>query len=89
VVQFDDPEFTVAGRDAAYYVRAHQEPSLAVNADALRCEYDDNGRCLKANPCYGDYRTPREDDCLGEIEERAWSSPIFVDWESAGSVDTN
>ncbi|MDH3213391.1 MAG: DUF3604 domain-containing protein, partial [Myxococcales bacterium] len=80
VVQFEDPEFSEAGRDTAYYVRAIEEPSLTVNAGQLRCEYDESGRCVKVHPCYGDYRTPRDDDCLAESEERAWSSPIFVDW---------
>jgi hypothetical protein len=79
-VHFEDAEFAEAGRDAAYYVRAIEEPSPTVNAGQLRCEYDESGRCVKVNPCYGDYRTPRDDDCLAESEERAWSSPIFVDW---------
>ncbi len=77
-VEFDDPEFLGSGRESIYYVRAIQEPTMAVNADGVRCEYDDAGNCVKANPCYGDYRTPYEDDCLAESEERAWSSPIYV-----------
>jgi hypothetical protein len=78
-VQFEDREFAAARRDTVYYVRAIEEPSPAVNAGLLRCERDAEGRCLRVNPCYGDYRTPDSDDCPGEIEERAWSSPIYVD----------
>jgi hypothetical protein len=81
VVEFDDPDFTVSGRDVAYDVRAIQEPSLAVNAGGLRCAYDASGACVKENPCFGDYRTSYEDDCLSENEERAWSSPIYVNQE--------
>ena len=77
-VEFDDPDFPVSRRDVAYYVRAIQEPSLAVNAASLRCEYDASGNCVKVHPCFGDYRTPYDDDCLSENEERAWSSPIYV-----------
>jgi len=79
VVQFEDPDFAAAGRDTVYYVRAIEEPSPAVNADSLRCKRDESGQCLEVNPCWGDYRTPDSDDCLATIEERAWSSPIFVD----------
>ncbi len=79
VAVFEDDEYVEAGRDSVYYVRAIEEPSLAVNGGLLRCEYDDSGRCEKLSPCYGDYRTDDDDDCLAEIEERAWSSPIFVD----------
>ena len=63
-----------------YYVRAIEEPSQAVNARNLRCEYDTNGICTSVKPCHGDYRTNYEDDCLGPVEERAWSSPIFVNY---------
>ena len=79
VAQFEDPDFATAGRDTLYYVRAIQEPSPAVNGGQLRCRRDENGRCIEVNPCHGDYRTPKDDDCLWTIEERAWSSPIFVD----------
>ena len=78
-VQFEDPDFVAAGRTATYYVRAIEEPSPAVNAANLRCKYDENGRCLEVRPCYGDYRTDPKDDCLATIEERAWSSPIYLD----------
>ncbi len=78
-VEFEDPDFLAHSRRAAYYVRAVQEPTLAINGQGLRCRYDETGRCLEVHPCYGDDRTPPEDDCLGETEERAWSSPIFVE----------
>jgi len=72
VVEFEDPSYTELGRDLLYYVRAIQEPTPTVNGGNLRCE---DGEC---EPCYGNFRTPTEDDCLVDAEERAWSSPIFL-----------
>jgi hypothetical protein len=77
-VEFEDPDFVSGGRDATYYVRAIQEPTPAVNAGGLRCEYDANGDCVRTEPCYGDYRTSFDDACLTDNQERAWSSPIYV-----------
>jgi len=79
-VRFSDPEFLKGGRDALYYVRAIQEPSPAINGGQLRCKFDSEGRCTQVNLCSGDpARTAPADNCLEAIEERAWSSPIFVD----------
>ena len=78
VVEFDDPDYSTSGRENIYYVRAVQEPTPAVNANPLRCDYDDKGACVKVHPCYGDYRTPLDDDCLAPAAERAWSSPIYL-----------
>ncbi|MCP4007011.1 MAG: DUF3604 domain-containing protein [bacterium] len=78
VVDFRDPEYISGKREFIYYARAIQEPSAAVNAAGERCEYDEDGRCLQVSPCYGDYRTDFDDDCLAPNEERAWSSPIYL-----------
>jgi hypothetical protein len=72
-LHFEDPDYVAAARDVLYYVRAIEEPSPAVNAGTLRC--DEEGDC---RPCFGDYRTSPDDDCLSLNEERAWSSPIFL-----------
>lgn len=89
VVTFDDAEFVSETREVIYYVRAIQEPTPAVNAGGLRCKGDASGACAEVEPCYGDYRTSFEDDCLAQNEERAWSSPIFLthDAKLAPAVD--
>jgi uncharacterized protein DUF3604 len=82
-VAFTDPDFTPAALDTLYYVRAIEAPSQAVDADPLHCTYDEHGRCVKVDPCWG---RPAEDECLSTIEERAWSSPIFVDFVSRAAA---
>lgn len=77
-VTFVDDTFVSGGRPSLYYVRAIQEPTEQVNAAGLRCTYDANGNCSSIRPCYAGYRG-EGDSCLAPEEERAWSSPIFVE----------
>ncbi len=78
---FSDDAYGTDGRDAVYYVRAIQATSDALNGANLRCEYDERGECIAVNPCHGsEVFTDPADDCLAPVNERAWSSPIFVDY---------
>jgi hypothetical protein len=77
-VVFRDPEYASAGQDTTYYVRAIEEPSDVVSADPLRCERDAEGRCVSVDPCFSQ---PDDDDCLAPSEQRAWSSPIYLEFD--------
>jgi hypothetical protein len=77
-VSFEDPEFASMGRDTLYYVRALQEETPAINGANLRTRFDAAGNAISVDPCFGDWRTPFDDECLAPLRERAWSSPIFV-----------
>ncbi len=86
-IEFVDESFTRGTRDAVYYVRAIQEETPAINAANLRTEFDAKGRATRVTPCHGGYRTSADDDCLAATRERAWSSPIFVDYDGRAQAD--
>ena len=80
-ITFGDEDFAKNKMDTVYYVRAIQVETDAVGGDPLRCELNENGECIKIKPCYasGPEFDP-SDDCLAPIGERAWSSPIFLNY---------
>ena len=84
-ISFEDADYTEDKVSSLYYVRAIQEETLAVGGDPLRCELNSQGECVKINPCYasGPDFNPN-DDCLAPIGERAWSSPIFLNYQNPG-----
>ncbi|HEX4894768.1 MAG TPA: DUF3604 domain-containing protein [Solimonas sp.] len=76
--EFEDPEYPAAQGEVLYYARAIQRAEPTINGAQLRCELDAQGQCIAVKPCHGDARTPLDDECLAEVQHRAWSSPIFV-----------
>ena len=72
-IQFSDDEFLERGRDTLYYVRALEESRPAIAGNPLRPKRGDSGEVVSIEIC------ETGDDCLDEIRERAWSSPIFID----------
>ncbi|MGC6475333.1 MAG: DUF3604 domain-containing protein [Parvibaculales bacterium] len=78
--EFTDPSFANNKRDTIYYARAIQEPRPTINAEPIKCERDEEGNCVKAEICYGDYRSG-DDECTSQKDVRAWSSPIYVNYQ--------
>ena len=79
-IDFEDPDFATTARDAVYYVRALQPATPAINAANLRTDFSRDGNALRVTPCYAGWRGTPGDDCLAPAQERAWSSPIYVDF---------
>ncbi|EKO35951.1 PF12228 domain protein [SAR86 cluster bacterium SAR86E] len=67
-VRFEDESYN---RDSIYYVRAIQEETLAINGSLLTARED-------FKLCKGSFRTELNDNCLSMVNERAWSSPIYI-----------
>ncbi|MDE0884920.1 MAG: DUF3604 domain-containing protein [Myxococcota bacterium] len=73
VFRFSDDEFSGLGRDALYYARALEEAQPGILGRPLRPQRDESGKVVSVEVC------STGDDCRDPVQERAWSSPIFVD----------
>ena len=73
VIRFRDDDFAERSRDTLYYVRALEAARPAILGNPLRPERNAEGEVVKITIC------DTGDDCLDDVRERAWSSPIFVD----------
>ncbi|MEP1446924.1 MAG: DUF3604 domain-containing protein [Paraglaciecola sp.] len=80
-VSFSDDSFVKGERDVLYYARVYEEPIPTINGGNLRTKFNENNRAVSVNPCHGDFRTSLSDDCTEMVSQRAWSSPIFVDYK--------
>jgi len=69
IVTFEDQSYT---RDSVYYVRAIQEATQAINGKNFFTESNE------FKLCKGSFKTALTDDCLSASNERAWSSPIYL-----------
>ena len=69
IVEFEDENYS---RDSVYYVRAIQEATPAINGQNFLA----GSKEFKL--CKGSFRTELSDNCLGTSNERAWSSPIYL-----------
>ena len=67
----------IAAYEGKIYLGTLDGYIVAINADPTRCEKDERGRCLSVDLCYG--MGDPSDECLSETEQRAWSSPIYVE----------
>jgi hypothetical protein len=69
IVEFEDSNYS---RDSVYYVRAIQELTPAINGKSIPPENQE------FKLCKGSFRTDLADNCLSDTNERAWSSPIYI-----------
>ncbi len=80
ILEFEDAEFNMQKRDTVYYARIFEEPIATINSQNLRTKFNKEDNPISVNPCHGDVRLALTDNCKAPAPQRAWSSPIFVNF---------